>query len=456
MSVETDPVPPLPSTTPPINKRDRREPFENNWTQWFLQLRDKVNIINTLIVNLSNLTGNGLVVIQNSTNWLTRAIAAGTGITVTNGDGTAGNPTVAHGDTSSVADLSSDNSGTVVIQDVTITFDTFGHVQTATVGTVDVATALAGTFQPLDATLTALAGQNWALNALPIGTGADTVSQVSFAANTFPARASTGDLVAKPITDQALTLLATTSTTNLPEGTNLYFTDARARTAVIAATITNGDTTHSPSGDAVFDALALKADDSAVVHLAGTETITGAKTFSTNNITVSNVLLRFQAGGAGDTSAISVENTTKALAGETKWYRFFNLTGGYGNLLRLYAYDVDGSIRERIDVRDNGAFTLWNNSGHVLDLDTSGHALPGSATTQNIGSTALRWLTMFAQNLSLGANTSSFGGGSGVVFISNATTVPTSNPSGGGVLFVEGGALKYRGSAGTVTTIAPA
>lgn len=67
---------------------------------------------------------------------------------------------------------------------------------------------IAGSYQPLDATLTALASQNWALNALPIGSGADTVSQVAFAANTFPARASTGNLVAKTITDDALLLLA--------------------------------------------------------------------------------------------------------------------------------------------------------------------------------------------------------------------------------------------------------
>lgn len=59
----------------------------------------------------------------------------------------------------------------------------------------------------LDATLTALAGQNWVANALPIGSGSDTVAQISFAANKFPARASTGDLVAKTITDLALSLL---------------------------------------------------------------------------------------------------------------------------------------------------------------------------------------------------------------------------------------------------------
>jgi hypothetical protein len=46
--------------------------------------------------------------------------------------------------------------------------------------------------------------------------------------------------------------------------------------------------------------------------------------------------------------------------------------------------------------------------------------------------------------------------GARVMYIANATTVPASNPSGGGVMYVEGGALKYRGSSGTVTTIAPA
>jgi hypothetical protein len=49
--------------------------------------------------------------------------------------------------------------------------------------------------------------------------------------------------------------------------------------AKVTQTITNGVTTTAPSEDVVFDALALKANDSAVMHLAGTETITGVKTF---------------------------------------------------------------------------------------------------------------------------------------------------------------------------------
>jgi hypothetical protein len=51
---------------------------------------------------------------------------------------------------------------------------------------------------------------------------------------------------------------------------------------------------------------------------------------------------------------------------------------------------------------------------------------------------------------------SQFGGGQGVIGIANATVAPSVNPAGGGVLYVEDGALKYRGSNGTVTVIAPA
>jgi hypothetical protein len=61
-----------------------------------------------------------------------------------------------------------------------------------------------------------------------------------------------------------------------------------------------------------------------------------------------------------------------------------------------------------------------------------------------------------ATNLQLLSATKSFGGGVGVIGIANATTAPTTNPTGGGVLYVEAGALKYRGSSGTVTTIGPA
>lgn len=62
---------------------------------------------------------------------------------------------------------------------------------------------------------------------------------------------------------------------------------------------------------------------------------------------------------------------------------------------------------------------------------------------------------LLIRNLGLNGAISA-GGGVGVAFIANATTAPTTNPTGGGILYVESGALKYRGSSGTVTTLGPA
>ena len=56
-------------------------------------------------------------------------------------------------------------------------------------------------------------------------------------------------------------------------------------------------------------------------------------------------------------------------------------------------------------------------------------------------------------NLGIGATTE-FGSGARVIGIANAETIPTANPTGGGVLYVEDGTLKYRGPSGTVTTLA--
>jgi hypothetical protein len=53
-------------------------------------------------------------------------------------------------------------------------------------------------------------------------------------------------------------------------------------------------------------------------------------------------------------------------------------------------------------------------------------------------------------------HTFDFAGGQGVIAIGNAAEAPSGKPVGGGLLYVEDGALKYRGSHGTVTVIAPA
>lgn len=52
--------------------------------------------------------------------------------------------------------------------------------------------------------------------------------------------------------------------------------------------------------------------------------------------------------------------------------------------------------------------------------------------------------------------TNDFGSGVGVVGVGDATTPPTVTPTGGGILYSQGGALHWLGSSGTDTIIAPA
>lgn len=64
--------------------------------------------------------------------------------------------------------------------------------------------------------------------------------------------------------------------------------------------------------------------------------------------------------------------------------------------------------------------------------------------------------TMNVVNLNVGIGTATFGtGAERVLGLANATA-PSTSPTGVGQLYVESGALKYRGTSGTVTTIAPA
>jgi hypothetical protein len=59
-------------------------------------------------------------------------------------------------------------------------------------------------------------------------------------------------------------------------------------------------------------------------------------------------------------------------------------------------------------------------------------------------------------SLCIGNYGDQLGGGVGVISVSDAVTVPTTNPTGGGLIYTEAGALKYRGSSGTVTVLAAA
>ena len=115
--------------------------------------------------------------------------------------------------------------------------------------------------------------------------------------------------------------------------------------------------------------------------------------------------------------------------------------------------DIDPIVTDGISSSSFRFFRSVNTSGAVsFDVYKGNNTSTRNASIAGSGDT---FLAANNGNVAL-FGTGSFGSGSQVLFIANRTTAPTTNPTGGGILYVESGALKYRGSSGTVTTIATA
>lgn len=134
-------------------------------------------------------------------------------------------------------------------------------------------------------------------------------------------------------------------------------------------------------------------------------------------------------------------NTTSALAN-------IMVSGGVANVA-----GEDSSIRAtgsstatKIELQNTTAVT-----GRLFEVRSLGTG-PFDITDRTAGQTRLS----IDANGNIGFNTTSFGTSSVKVIAIGNATAPSSNPVAGGVLYVESGALKYRGSSGTVTTIAAA
>jgi hypothetical protein len=159
--------------------------------------------------------------------------------------------------------------------------------------------------------------------------------------------------------------------------------------------------------------------------------------------------LLFGGNKDGGTIAASMANT----AGFEAWSTENWASGAQGSELRIATVGNGTTARTtRLTV---------NNAGQII------LATQGSTGGLNIGTDTLIYRSavaelstdssttlMIRRNVQVGTS-QAFGGGLGVIGLSNGTA-PTTNPAAGGVLYAEGGALKWRGSSGTVTTIAPA
>lgn len=80
------------------------------------------------------------------------------------------------------------------------------------------------------------------------------------------------------------------------------------------------------------------------------------------------------------------------------------------------------------------------------------------STKSNAGSLTTAFAVTESQNVNVASivNDANSGGMVGGIYVANVGTAPTGAPTAGGVIYVEAGALKYRGSSGTITVLAPA
>jgi hypothetical protein len=244
-------------------------------------------------------------------------------------------------------------------------------------------------------------------------------------------------------------------------------TAGHAITAWMAATSGTGSALNAVSDNPGFSA----------VQVSGKETNTGT------------IKVTHDRAGAADDSGAAALSVDLVGAGTAAQGLFINSTidradgerGTTGNLITVRNTKGKDDLRMAANGRIAMGGAIGYNPTAMLDLrvpDTTTPAMVVRAAGTT-GSNLMEWQrstdgatrtritptcqivtleTLYAAGtgMQVGGTSVTFGGGSGVLGITNATTVPATNPVGGGVLYAEAGALKWRGPNGTVTTIAAA
>lgn len=157
-----------------------------------------------------------------------------------------------------------------------------------------------------------------------------------------------------------------------------------------------------------------------------------------------------QTRAVGTKLAITGTNSSNSASPSAAFYT----TADQYPLLHVLPFAHD-NVSFLFDSYYDGAWKSSSSGSNYQFTKVSNQLKINYASGVTAGST-VTWSTAVTLDTSgnLGFGGTSFGSGTKVIFIANASAVPSTNPTGGGVLYAEGGALKYRGSSGTVTTIA--
>jgi hypothetical protein len=200
---------------------------------------------------------------------------------------------------------------------------------------------------------------------------------------------------------------------------------------VIGSNTSSPDVTISSAGISVNNTSILQMRTGAdIIFKNSTETVQSVIGYVLTNFTITGD----STNGTRFLNPITFDSQTVVfdLGSTTKGIELRD--GGYVNFFRPDDSSIGGN-QARLQLTNSNEFRIIvPSTGNAMEWNASG----------NMGF------------LNLGAGAGSYGAGAGVFFIANRTTAPSSNPTAGGILYAESGALKWRGSGGTTTTIAAA
>lgn len=218
-------------------------------------------------------------------------------------------------------------------------------------------------------------------------------------------------------------------------------TNSAANTELMMSNGTNA----TPSGLFVSTQGSL---DLGSASIAGNRTIQALSSSGSSSITI-------QSKGASGQVILQIVDASNVVfqtsTADTGWYFNISGSGTQNNMIaRKTATEFNIATEgQGANTANSADIVIYSGSSGTGGNTNSGdiHITTGSKNGSGIEGS----VSLFGSGVS-----TVFNGGEKVIFIGNRTTAPSTNPTGGGILYAEAGALLWRGSSGTISTIAPA
>ncbi len=237
-------------------------------------------------------------------------------------------------------------------------------------------------------------------------------------------------------------------------GNNGTFTTIYNASAGAWLELATASTTDNVGGSITFNNTNIVGTDKRNAQIIGARS--GANNsaylgFITWNAGTADERMRITSGGK-----VGINWDSPASQLSVKWDRSTAFSGiGVYDSQAYNASNHGGTITFGGIYNSSNAYTEWSGIGGNKSNTTDGNVSGDINFYTRLDSSAMTERMRITSSGNLLFNGTSNPGGIGNIYIGNSGSLP-GTPSGGGVLYVEGGALKFKGSSGTITTIANA